>query len=220
MPPIYLGIDVAGAKNTWMAGLSAGEGGLTVPLAPQLASLERVVAVCRERPVVAAAIDAHLTMSLSAETGFRASDRRLRELLPADCRNWVASINSMMAVPVRGRLLAEHLAPLVGTLLETHPRASLLFGLGEGTTDAVRAYKRGGEPAGSAIEMLWQRWAERYDIRIETPPRSDGALDALVCATVAYLYHHAAGTLLRLPEDGPVRGRGPFYVVGPGRLDH
>jgi predicted nuclease with RNAse H fold len=222
MPPIYLGIDVAGAKNTWMAGLSAGENGLLVPFEPRAVSLERVVEVCEETPVVAAAIDAQLTMSLSAETGFRASDRHLRELLPADCRSWVASINSLMAVPVRGRLLAEYLSPLVGTLLETHPRASLLFGLGEAAGDAVRTYKRGGACDAEAVATLWEGWAARFDVRLDAPPRTDGALDALVCATVATLYHHAPDALLRLREraagdPGPtaLRGRGPFYVVAP-----
>jgi predicted nuclease with RNAse H fold len=222
MHPIYLGIDVAGAKNTWMAGVSADEGGLLVSLEPQRVSLERVVGVCEETPVVTVAIDAQLTLSLTAETGFRASDRQLRALLPADCRTWVASVNSLMAVPVRGRLLAEHLSPLVGTLLETHPRASLLFGLGEALGEAVRTYKRGGEFDEEAVTMLWEGWAARFDVRVDAPPRSDGALDALVCATVAYLYHHATGTLLRLRErragEGSpraVRGRGPFYVVAP-----
>jgi hypothetical protein len=68
--------------------------------------------------------------------------------------------------------------------------------------------------------MLWERWAARFEISRERPPRGDGALDALVCATVAHLYHHALDTLLHLQEqeDGnlqPGRGRGPFYVVAP-----
>lgn len=222
MDPIYLGIDVAGAKNTWMAGLCVDEGGLYVPLEPQRVSLKRVVEICEEIPVVAVAIDAQLTMSLSAETGLRASDWQLRELLPADCRNWVASVNSLMAVPVRGRLLAEHLSPLVGTVLETHPRASLLFGLGETARGPVSHYKSGSDSDGDAVAVLWDRWATRFSIRLERPPGTDGALDALVCATVGDLYHRAPETLLHLrepragePGSGAVRGRGPFYVVAP-----
>jgi len=216
MEVIYLGVDVAGASNTWVAGLSVGDHGLRVCLAPQLTSLASIVTTCRERPVVAVAIDGHLTMSLSAETGFRASDRRLRELLPPDCRNWVSSLNSLMAVPVRGQLLAQHLAPLVGTVLETHPRASLLFALGEGVEAAARAYKRGGEAGAAAISALWVRWAARFSVSIDAPPEGDGALDALVCATTVYLFHRAPEALLHLREEGPLRGWGPFYVVAPG----
>jgi predicted nuclease with RNAse H fold len=222
MQTVYLGVDVAGAGNTWVAGLSAGEDSLVLCLEPHRVSLQQVVETCQATPVVAVAIDAQLTMSLSAETGFRRSDWHLRELLPPDCRNWVASLNSLMAVPVRGQLLAEHLAPLVGTLLETHPRASLLFGLGEAAAGPVRRYKGGGDSGERALAMLWELWAARFHISLHRPPRSDGALDALVCATVAYLYHHAPDTLLHLQEqdadDGhvrAVRGWGPFYVVAP-----
>ena len=216
MRVVYVGVDVAGARNTWVAGLTAADGGLRVELPPQLASLEEIVSYCEASAVVAVAIDGHLTMSLSAETGFRASDRQLREMLPPDCRNWVSSLNSLMAVPVRGQLLAQHLAPLVGTLLETHPRASLFFGLGEGTQEAVRAYKSGKDGDEHAISRLWQRWAARFEIAPDAVALSDGALDALVCATTAYAYHQAPDVLLRLKEHGPVRGWGPFYVVAPG----
>jgi predicted nuclease with RNAse H fold len=215
MDEVYLGVDVAGAKNTWVAGLSTAEDGLVVSLDAQRASLEEIVTCCAEGRVIAAAIDAHLTMSLSAETGFRASDRRLRELLPRDCRNWVASLNSLMAVPVRGQLLAQHLAPLVATLLETHPRASLLFALGDEVEAAVRGYKRVKDGDERAIATLWERWAARFGIASDLTPRSDGALDALVCATVGYLYHREPEALLRLPEDGPLCGWGPFYVLAP-----
>ena len=44
----------------------------------------------------------------------------------------------------------------------------------------------------------------------------DGALDALVCATVAYLFHHEPATLLRLRHEVAGKtGRGPFYVLTP-----
>ncbi len=213
MSVIYLGVDVAGARNTWLAGLADGEDGLVVCLAPKLSSLEEIVDYCREELVVAVTIDAQLTTSLSAETGFRASDWRLRALLPRDCRNWVSSFNSLMAVPIRGQLLAQHLAPLVGTLVETHPRASLLFGLGEGVEEAVRGYKKGKDGDENAVAALWERWAARFGIASDALPRSDGALDALVCATVGYVYHRVPEVLLHLREEGPVRGWGPFCVV-------
>lgn len=214
MDLVYLGIDVAGADNTWVAGLSPSNGSLETPVEPHLSSLERIVERCTEHHVVAVAIDAQLTMSLSAERGFRESDRRLRALLPPDCRNWVASVNSLMAVPVRGRLLSDHLAPVVGTILETHPRVSLLFGLGERVSEAVRAYK--GHSAEQHVSTLWRCWSDRFGIASGMAPRGDGALDALVCATVAYLYHRAPENLLRLENRASsTSGRGPFYVIAP-----
>lgn len=219
MNPIYFGVDIAGASNTWVCALAAEGEGLRLLRPPHTTTLERIVAYCAEEPVVAAAIDAQLSIGLSDENGFRASDRQLRALLPANCRTWVASFNSLMAVPVRGRLLAGYLAPLVGSLLETHPRASLLFGLGPDVLEDVRLYKSG--PAGAAAAgRLWKRWCTRYHIRTDGYPTegvcTDGALDALACATVAHLFHHAQVQLLRLGPDAPgAQGRGPFYVVQP-----
>ena len=212
---IYLGVDVAGASNTWIAGLSATDGVLRATLEPRLASLEGIVDYCREHHVQAVAIDAQLAICLSAENGFRAADMRLRELL-GDCRNWVVSFNGLMAVPIRGRMLSEALAPLVGTILETHPRACLHLGLGEMVGTAVRCYKNKKEPAVAQerVSTLWQAWSGRFAIQCPVPPENDGALDALVCATVAYLYHHAPERLLKLEHtEADIRGRGPFYVA-------
>ena len=226
--PIYLGIDVAGTSNTWATAISPGDEDLKVVHEPHLTRLKTIVDYCDENNVVAAAIDAQLTIALSEDSGFRTSDLHLRELLPPDCRNWVASINSLMAVPIRGRLLADHLSPTVGTLLETHPRASLLFALGhveEGVSTAVRGYKPKSKDTHQQLEMrrtythqLWQLWSRRFDIAYGGPVHTDGALDSLVCATVAHQFHHAPDALYRLRHD--VRGktgRGPFYVVARGR---
>jgi predicted nuclease with RNAse H fold len=210
---LYLGVDVAGAENTWVSALTWNGNHLEIAVEPHLSSLEQIVCYCRTHPVAGVAIDAQLTMSLSAERGFRASDRHLRTLLPSDCRNWVASVHSLMAVPVRGQLLSAFLAPLVGTILETHPRVCLLFGLSAAAKGAVRQYKGRGDTA-RHITALWERWAERFGIRSVLAIDTDGALDALVCATVAYLYHRAPETLMRLTDDAPdLLGRGPFYVV-------
>ena len=48
------------------------------------------------------------------------------------------------------------------------------------------------------------------------PVYHDGALDSLVCATVAHLYHHDLAVFHKLRHGvaGKV-GRGPFYVVAP-----
>jgi predicted nuclease with RNAse H fold len=216
-------VDVAGASNTWATAISPGEDGLKVVHEPHLARLKTIVDYCQENNVVAAAIDAQLTIALSEDSGFRTSDLHLRELLPPDCRNWVASINSLMAVPIRGRLLADHLSPTVGTLLETHPRASLLFALGnvEGVHTAARGYKPKSKDTYQQLAMrrththqLWRLWSERFGIAYEGPVYDDGALDSLVCATVAYQFHHAPDALYRLRHDVAGKtGRGPFYVL-------
>lgn len=221
-------MDVAGAKNTWVAGLSSRSEGLSVIEGPRKASLNDIVDYCEENNVVAAAIDAQLTAALTEENGFRTSDMELRDLLveKKGSRNWVAAATGLMAVPVRGRLLADHLAPTVGTLIETHPRASLLFGLGhagEEIRTAIREYKPKSSDTKeqktarkSHTERLWRLWSasERFDITCYERVRDDGALDALVCATVAYLFHREPDALhkLRHAEPGKV-GRGPFYVL-------
>lgn len=182
-------------------------------LGPELATLKRIVSYCEIEDVVAVCIDAQLTIALSEENGFRTSDRELRKLLPEGCQTWVASINSLMAVPVRGRLLADTLSPVVGTLIETHPRASLLFGLGPTALPAVQGYKSGSAASG-LVRSLWDQWCARFGIHGPEMPATDGGLDALVCATVAYQFHHAPQQLKKLRHDVPAKtGHGPFYVV-------
>ena len=62
-------------------------------------------------------------------------------------------------------------------------------------------------------------WSERFGVAYNEPVRDDGALDSLVCATVAHLYHHEPATLHKLRHEvaGKV-GRGPFYVLAPNRI--
>lgn len=213
--PVFLGVDVAGASNTWAAALEATADGARVVWGPAQTSLAKIVDFATRESVVAVAIDAQLTMAVSDETGFRSGDLELRGLLPTDCCNWVQSINSMMAVPVRGQLLAESLGSVVGTIIETHPRASLHFALGADVDDAIRRYKPAPAPL-EAMRTLWSGWIARFGIEVSTPPISDGSVDALVCATVALLYHREPSALRRLHhEASDRRGRGPFYVVAP-----
>ncbi len=112
----------------------------------------------------------------------------------------------------------------VGTILETHPRASLLLALGDDYKEAVLGYKpKSKEPADAyrdrggrdAVIELWKAWCNRYGIVAEPPSdATDGALDALVCATVGWLYHRTPAELERLTQDGGASfGRGPFYVA-------
>jgi hypothetical protein len=118
-----------------------------------------------------------------------------------------------MAVPVRGQLLAGALRPIVGTILETHPRADLLFGLGKNALPWIKTYK-GGRQTGSEVKSIWDLWSERFSIHWDDVPETDGALDALVCATNAYLYHHQPDQLLKLHDTSEgTQGYGPFYVI-------
>lgn len=235
MRPIYLGVDVAGAKNTWVAGVAPSDGGISVVCEPYSTSLQTIVDYCEQNDVVAVAIDAQLAIAISDENGFRSSDTCLQNMLPEDCEHWVMSFNALMAVPVRGRLLADHLSPTVGTLIETHPRACLLFGLGhceeakyceDSIRTAIREYKPKSsdtkeqkETRKPYTEKLWRLWSERFSIHYQGSVREDsvsddGALDALVCATIAHQFHQEPSVLRKLQHDALGKtGRGPFYVL-------
>lgn len=64
------------------------------------------------------------------------------------------------------------------------------------------------------LNSLWHQWCARFGIYGSEMPKSDGGLDALVCATVAYQFHHAPQQLKKLRHDVPAKtGHGPFYVV-------
>jgi hypothetical protein len=212
--PLFLGVDIGGGSNTWVSALADDGQQLSISLQPHTMPLRAVLDICNNRNVVAVTIDAQLTASIDDNSGFRSSDEELKELLPEDCKNWVVSFNSLMAVPVRGQLLAEALSPLVGTILETHPRVCLLFVASVEEEKAVKQYK---EKAGQEeVETLWEMWRTRFKIGGEIGSRTDGALDSLVCATIGYLFHRQPAALLKLVNDEPSKtGRGPFYVLRP-----
>jgi len=182
---------------------------------PIRASLKQIIQYAEEYPVVATAIDAQITWSTSDEKGFRTSDYELRRLLPNDCRNWVASQNSLAAVPVRGRQLAECLSPIVGTIIETHPRACLFFAH-KSLLESVKSYKKAN--AQPHRKKLWKAWANRFAIDVAPVAMdiTDDALDSIVCATLAYLFHHSPQQLQQLPYSAAdKRGRGPFFILRP-----
>lgn len=212
---IFLGVDVAGADNTWVAGVAGTRHDRTVVLQPCQMTLSGIVEYAMGNDVAGVAIDAQLSHALSDERGFRSSDQTLRDLLPTECRNWVASLNSLMAVPVRGQMLADALACDVPTILETHPRASLLFGLGDSCRSLVLDYKKGNNRE-ATVASLARQWCEAFSIAESASVAHDGALDALVCATVSLLVARDPNRLRRLRHEAPDRrGRGPFYVIRP-----
>ncbi len=212
---MFVGVDVAGEENTWAVVLS---GDLTVLPVLSLSegrsvTLYEIVKFFEENTALAVAIDAPLTFGLMDEGGFRESDRVLREILKmkGGNPNWVVSYHVLQAVPVRGLTLAEALSPLVGTLIETHPRASLFLSLPKELKTLVQLYKRDE----NSLRTIWRFLVERWQLRTEKVPRfvSDGIVDALVCAITAYLYHKKPEELLFLPPTKGARGRGPFVVI-------
>ena len=211
--PQYLGIDIAGDENTWMCVLTTSNGGLSMVQQPICASLDNIIQYTEAHLVVSTAIDAQLTWAVCDKKGFRDSDDKLRDLLPKDCGNWVMSQNSLMAVPVRGRQLAECLSPIVGTIIETHPRACLYFA-NKSLIKSVKLYKKvNGQEHRT---RLWQSWTRQFGIKnkLKMSAITDDALDSLVCATIAYLFHHSPYQLIRLAHSATdKRGRGPFFVL-------
>ena len=210
MERLFVGVDIAGGENTWAAGVTPTEGGLRIAFGPKQASPDQLLAILTSSPALAVAIDGQLSLALSDANGFRSSDMELRSLLPRDCQTWVASANSLMAVPLRANLLAERISSDVGTVLETHPRASLLLELGSSFLPDIREYKRSPE----CVARLLSAWTERFGLHGGVSANTDGALDALVCATVAYCFHESPRRLRFLRHvAADRRGRGPFVVL-------
>lgn len=221
----YVGVDVGGQSNTWAATITEDRGKI-VRVQVGKTTLQAVVDKCQSEDVMALAIDAPLTFSMSRENGFRLSDDHLKKLLPMGFQARVMSPASMMAVPLRGTALATAASPFVGTIIETHPTACLLLAFTEGSVqEAVKGYKRSRrenedktdyDAALSAhCRFLWTRWTEHFQLPVELPAKMSGdPVDAVITATVAWLYHRAPERLQRLaPGQNDEVGRGPFWVV-------
>ncbi len=214
----FLGVDIAGERGSRAVALP--RQGRSSLLIPEARSLESLVSFCEEYLVAAVAIDAPLTFGLRDEKGFREADLRLRSLLPPKARSWVVSYHGLQAVPIRGKILAEALSPLVGTVLETHPRASLYFLLPEALKPLVFLYKpRRGIPETQrreACARILEYLSKKFHLRAEELTPEDGLLDALVCALTARVFHQELENLLFLSRKARgVYGRGPFVVFSP-----
>jgi predicted nuclease with RNAse H fold len=96
----YLGVDIGGQNNTWMAATTE-EKGKKPAVQIRRATPQEIVTECQSENAMALAIDAQLTFSISRENGFRAGDEELRGMLPPGVREIVVSYNSLMAVPLR-----------------------------------------------------------------------------------------------------------------------
>lgn len=215
MLPLFIGVDIAGSKNTWVACLVKDGNRVLLEQPPYLAKLSDIVQLAEERDITAVAIDGQLSISISDENGFRSSDNELRQLLPSNFITWVASFNSLASVPIRARILSENLSPSVATIIETHPRASLYFALTATLDSALRNYKKGPNAA-HEVDQLWRAWCLQFGVQGSLGNLTDGALDAAICATVAYLSHYQPEKLLRLRHTAKDKtGRGPFLIVTP-----
>lgn len=218
----YVGIDVAGGRNTWVCGICVTSDGLQIDIAPKPMGFRDIVRLFRSRDIHGASIDAQLTWSLSPDTGYRASDLELRQLIPKELRNGVQSQNNLLAVPARGRQLAEYIRPYVGALVETHPTACLYLSNPDCISE-LRWYKDSRrarrhpdhsiEIVRASREALWRRWVSNFEIRGEIPASvTDGGVDALVCATVAHLFASRPSAIRLLGHGKSVRGHCPFVV--------
>lgn len=228
--PWFVGVDLAGANNTWVAAVALGRRKLSLALKPQPCDLPFLIELVRRQPVLGCAIDAPLSLSLTDHTGLRSSDRQLRSIARQLARDhgqpasrlisWVASFNFLMAVPIRARLLAEALQPHVPMLFETHPRLNMAF-VDPALLPLLQTYKsKQADDAQkqSAAAELWRRWSARFAIT-GSPSESadhDGAIDALVCATAAAQLHRTPQSMCLLPHDADAcTGGGPFIVFEP-----
>ncbi len=212
----FAGIDIGGSRNTFISVLIEDNGSLVFRRLRQSGNVYEIASCLGAYDVVSCAIDAPLSYNLLSNTGDRDSDVKLRKILK-DRRfppEVVMPLNSMMAVPLRGRVIAEILRNFVGAVIETHPTASLyLIGIDK---DFVRNYKKGKVDFEEFGELLKRKLEEYSGVKIvfDDPLRSDGDVDSLMCAFTSYLYISGYERLLRLTCFNPwERGFAPFYVI-------
>ncbi|HDD44851.1 MAG TPA: DUF429 domain-containing protein [Candidatus Desulfofervidus auxilii] len=216
---LFLGIDIAGAKNSWVCELSWDKKKLFLEIPPyQIAALDEILNLVQKKVFLGCAIDAPLTYSSSTRK-WRISDIALRCLLKEN-KNWVQSPNSMQAVPLRAQQLVSFISPYVGSIIETHPRASLFFMLEK--EPLLKKYKTSPNALKILIEKTLAILPKVLNVEIKILPEtivSDGALDAFICAIIAFLYFYMPDKLYRLPLENNLRGIGPFYIFKPSCLE-
>ena len=96
----------------------------------------------------------------------------------------------MQAVPLRAQQLASLILPYVGALIETHPRSSLFFILKE-KSESLKKYKTSFKYLRQLTNKVFDYIPRLLNIDFVISPKeikTDGALDALICALMAFLY--------------------------------
>jgi len=213
----FLGIDIAGAENSWVCELIWDENKLFWQKPPyQIKALGEILEIVRNKDFICCAIDAPLSFSLQAQK-WRLSDIALRCFLRREEKNWVQSPNSMQAVPLRGQQLASLIKPYIGTIIETHPRSSLAFMLNE-RSELLKTYKTSSKALQRLRKEVFNALPSLLDISLKIPQagiKTDGGLDAFICALIAFLYIKDYNQIYKLPLEKDLRGFAPFYVFRP-----
>lgn len=214
----YIGIDIGGDKNTWLTALEQKDDRIILcdRFPVQVRTLAQIKEVGVDKKPCVVAIDAPLTWSEKDELGWRISDLKLKSML-GSYGSWVLSQNSLMAAPLRGQHLVELLFEEgIRNIIETHPRACLYFSIKRDNEkevfQAIENYKN--KKSGKYVSILTRKWVEKFNlVNVKDADLTEGGLDSLICATIAYLFHEHPQRLRQLPEDKETRGRCHFFVL-------
>lgn len=224
MNSLYFGIDVAGAKNTWLCILYENNGKLFLNQLPQKQKLIEIIREVKHNNdslIKAACIDAQLTWSImnddSSDTGFRESEKYLKELIPKMYQFNIASQNSLMAVPVRGRQLAEYLRVYIPTIIETHPTINLILSniFKNETENMILNYKKDHINNYQYFECICAHFCIGHSFT--ESKIHDGMIDSLICSITAYLVINRSDmtknlTIICDTKHTDLRGYAPFFV--------
>ena len=215
----FLGIDIAGAENSWVCELVWEEDKKRIFWSRppyKIEALSEIVNLVKNKDFICCAIDAPLSFTPQTKK-WRLCDIELRCLLDKDIKNWVQSPNSMQAVPLRAQQLASLILPYVGALIETHPRSSLFFILKE-KSESLKKYKTSFKYLRQLTNKVFDYIPRLLNIDFVISPKeikTDGALDALICALMAFLYIKDYHLLYKLSLGEEVHGFAPFYIFAP-----
>ncbi len=213
---IAAGIDLSGPKNlknTYLA-ILAGTAKPTLICLDSGLSDEQLKSILGKYNAEIVAIDAPLSKPRGT---FRKCDTVLRSMLKNYSSTFPRyvmpplSTFQMRALTERGIRLKRILASCI-KVLETHPRASLLFMTG--MTDIVSKYK-GENPAERkvAIAKITDILGKLVDFS-DNIELNDHGIDAIVSAYVAFLYCSRRDLLLNLQK------RPEFWVISPEARFH
>jgi predicted nuclease with RNAse H fold len=215
---LYIGIDIAGAENTWICSIRQESRKLFVEeLTNKYKSILEMTNFLKSKHFTICSIDAPLTYPINEANGFRRSDRELKELL--NNKNIVSSSNSLMAVPLRaGYLLKMFESNGIERFYETHPRASAYL-LKTNRDDLFDKYKKKGfdhfDEIAKLIEIILHNTG--YELKLEGLPNKHDAVDSLLCAISSFCIKSKAFNVRFLNHDDNERSfthyRPRFFII-------